>query len=259
MEYNFLSIDNFFPENMINQIYDIVCDSKWRYGWRSNKKFLNSHWNYSFVASNGLNGLDISENLSGVIKDSWDYIQEKYFNDMTLVRCYTNAHTYGVEGYPHTDSRRKKDKTVVVYLNKNWKKEWGGETVLFKGDDILHAELPKYNKALVFPSNEWHCARGVTRVCTDLRMTLMYKMCEKNSDPNRDAIQILLKELGTDKISHSDKQNIGRTFMDHLLGTYDMLAAREFPPEICMAGGTHAIFGTNLFTKKILEIGRAHV
>jgi hypothetical protein len=162
---------------------------------------------------------------------------------MSLMRCYTNAHTYGVEGYPHTDSKRTADQTVVLYLNHYWRREWGGETVLYDGQDIAHAEIPYYNRALMFPGIAWHAAKGVSRICTDLRMTLMFKVAPKDADPLRDDLQKFLKAVGAREKAHS-----GRSLMNHLLCTYDYLKLAGQSQTVCLAGGLHSIFGTNYYT-----------
>jgi hypothetical protein len=196
-----------------------------------------------------VNGLDASTKLSGAVADCWNYIQKTYFPDTVLLRCYANGHTYGVEGYPHTDSNRPQDRTLVVYLNKQWQRGWGGETVIYNGQRIVHAELPSYNRALNFSGFNWHAARGVTRICNDLRITLMFKFAPANTDSVRDRIQQFLDSIGTNTKSHS-----GSTLFVHLLSTYDLLKLAGQDETTCLAGAIHSIFGTNVFTEKTLSL-----
>ncbi len=36
----------------------------------------------------------------------WAQLQDRVLPGHALVRCYANAHTFGIEGYPHVDSRK---------------------------------------------------------------------------------------------------------------------------------------------------------
>lgn len=235
-------IEQVFPEELLKEVTKTIDSVPWRYGWASNKSIEFTHWNHSFAKGGALNTIDISDQLTGTIKTAWDHIQQHITGPQALLRCYTNSHTFGVEGYPHTDSRRSEDKTLVIYMNKHWQRDWGGETTIYSGNDIVHAELPKYNRGLVFSGSDWHSARAVTRICPAQRITLMFKYCELGLDPQRDKLQAFLTLIGADSIKHS-----GRTLWTHLLNVYDILKEHGYRTEICAAGGLHSIFGTNIF------------
>lgn len=235
-------IETLFPADLANKLEAYVANAPYKYGWPSNKNIGYSHWNYSIVKGGALNGLEVADKLPPLLAEAWEHLQKHYLGEQTLIRCYTNAHTFGVEGYPHTDSIREHDHTVVVYMNREWKREWGGETMLYDGYNIVHAELPKFNKGLVFKGNQYHTARSVSRICPELRRTLMFKFAPKNIDPKRDRIQSFLTHCGADDIKHS-----GRNLSVHLLSTYDILKAGGYDDITCAAGGLHSIFGTNIF------------
>jgi hypothetical protein len=110
------------PEGLIRSTTAFVKNNSWNYGWTSNKSIGFSHWNQNFGKSESENSLDITENLQGSMALIWNYLKSRYFPDTDLLRCYANGHTYGVEGYPHIDSRRSHDKTLVIYLNEDWKR-----------------------------------------------------------------------------------------------------------------------------------------
>jgi len=247
-------IEQVFPEELLKDVSTMIDSVPWRYGWASNKSIEFTHWNHSFAKGGALNTLDISDQLTGTIQQAWQHIQDNITGAQQLLRCYTNSHTFGVEGYPHTDSKRDADKTLVIYMNKHWQRDWGGETTIYHGDEIAHAELPKYNRGLVFSGSDWHSARAVTRICPAQRITLMFKYCEKNTDPQRDKLQSFLTLIGAEDVKHS-----GRTLWTHLLNVYDLLKQHGYRTEVCAAGGLHSIFGTNAFNKQMLRWDQRHV
>jgi hypothetical protein len=247
-------IEQVFPEELLKDVSTMIDSVPWKYGWASNKSIEFTHWNHSFAKGGALNTLDISDQLTGTIQQAWQHIQDNIVGPQQLLRCYTNSHTFGVEGYPHTDSKRDADKTLVIYMNKHWQRDWGGETTIYHGDEIAHAELPKYNRGLIFSGSDWHSARAVTRICPAQRITLMFKYCEKNLDPQRDKLQSFLTLIGAEDVKHS-----GRTLWTHLLNVYDILKAHGYKTEVCAAGGLHSIFGTNAFKKQMLRWDQRHM
>ncbi len=242
------SINNFLPTSIADSLHDYVRNLPFKYGWKSNKTIGYAHWNHDIAKAGPSNGLDVQNKLSGVVLDAWNFIKEAYMPEHILIRCYANTHTYGVEGYPHTDSLRPHDTTVVVYMNKNWKREWGGETLIYHGDSIEHAELPAFNRGLIFRGDQLHCARGVTRVCPEQRLTLMFKCAKVDADLQRDALQLLLQKHGAAKHGHKNG-----SLQNHLLVTYDMLKAAGQPDDVCLAGGAHSVFGTNIFKSVCID------
>jgi 2OG-Fe(II) oxygenase superfamily len=123
---------------------------------------------------------DCAEEVKGkapLIFAFWQHLSTTLFKGHTLVRCYANAQAYGSDGTIHTDSRSDDSYTAVYYPHAFWSPDWGGETVLFNFDktDIVASIYPKPNRLLVFKGNIPHVARGVSRICPVLRVTLMFK------------------------------------------------------------------------------------
>jgi Domain of unknown function (DUF6817) len=52
----------------------------------------------------------------------------------------------------------------------------------------------------------------------------------------------LLRELSTDESSHS-----GRTLLEHLKGTHDLLEKWQNPKDVCVGGLFHSIYGTQYY------------
>lgn len=239
---DFNIIKSILPPALLEVIKKDIAEGGWTYGWRSHPTIGFGHWNHDIGGTWSSNGLDITHELPEFYQRAWQHLKTNYFPNHTLVRCYANAHTYGVEGYPHQDSARDYDRTIVIYLNNNWRREWGGETMIYSGNQILHAELPEYNSGLEFKSNLWHCAKPVTRICPELRMTLMFKFAPANSDTDRDDLQRFLKDINAKAFSHRNGD-----LSKHLMFVYDTLKYSEFDRDTCLAGGAHSVLGTNIY------------
>jgi len=251
-EIKVVKVDSVFESDLFERLSVFVKTIGWEYGWRSNQNMGFGHWNYDFAKVVKENGEDVSSKISGVLLEAWEFLKENRFPNSVLLRCYANAHTYGIEGYPHTDSIRDCDETVVIYMNKVWKREWGGETIIYGDNDnnsIVHAELPSQNRAIIFPGRVWHVARSVTRICPELRVTLIFKLAPKNVDPLRDQVQRLLMDLKCHEIKHS-----GGLLIGHLLRCYDLLKNKNADSDLCAAAGLHSVFGTCIFKERALAI-----
>ena len=239
---NIQSIDDFFSDEIINGLDQEIKQRRWEYGWPSNPNLGYSHWNIEFANVIVENGLDTSTQLPDTISLAWQYISTQFPN-YRLIRCYANSHTFGVEGYPHRDSNKPGELTLLVYMNHNWRREWGGETMVYNGNKIIHAEIPKRNTVLIFPGDQYHVSRGLTRICPELRITVMFKMSPLATiDPERDRIQTFLQSCNADKRAHATCSLCG-----HLLRVYDLLKAAKQSQVICNAGAMHSIFGTNVY------------
>jgi hypothetical protein len=63
----------------------------------------------------------------------------------------------------------------------------------------------------------------------------------------REAMIALLQAAGAGKTKHS-----GRTLIDHLDGTYNLLHAAGCSRDVCLAGLAHSVYGTNRFRKQTI-------
>jgi len=107
----------------------------------------------------------------------WSGLAKTALKGHTLVRCYANGHTFGSDGSLHTDSVSPRSFTSIYYPHDRWSPNWGGETVFFNREetDIVASIYPKPNRLLIFQGAIPHVARGVSRICPVLRVTLMFK------------------------------------------------------------------------------------
>jgi hypothetical protein len=159
-----------------------------------------------------------------------------------------NAYTYGTEGYFHADSQRRDERTVVVFMNDYWEPDWAGETVfLDAGAEISKSVLPKRNRAVVFPSEVQHAGRGVSRKCTVLRRTLIFKARRRRSG-DFERLSAFLRDAGATRLAHKSG-----TLHDHLARTFSLLEGRGFDRTLCLGGGLHSIYGTNAYRRALLS------
>lgn len=177
-------IDHAIPGDLLRMVAEAVTGLAFRYGWSSNKTLHPfCHWNHNIALSGRKNTEDVSARLDrkkqyGPIRDWWDFLQKDVIGPADMLRCYVNAHTFGVEGYPHIDSKRPGETTALMYLNPMWRREWAGETEVFDeaGVEIVQAVMPRFGRILIFPSERYHVARSVTRMCPEARLTLVTKV-----------------------------------------------------------------------------------
>lgn len=245
-------LDNFFTEEILNELLLDYRNIQMKYGWPSNKKTdPHGHWNFDFGKCSSLNLADIKDKLPNNLKKIENYIKDKVdiLNDAILIRCYINGHTYGVDGYYHTDSDRPDEITFVFYLvNDKWKFDWGGETSFITPNEEVYSVIPKKNRAVIFQANILHCARGVSRKYTGLRKTLMFKFRKKRSD-NFEKLSKFLFANNALNYEHSNG-----SLHDHLVRTYQLLENGNLPEYVCFAAGLHSVFGTSIYKNKLLNL-----
>ena len=68
------------------------------------------------------------------------------------------------------------------------------------------------------------------------------------NDIQREKLILFLEEIGVNHTGHT-----GRSLMDHLMGTYDLLKKWGCDDSTAIAGGLHSVYGTNIFTKESIN------
>lgn len=218
------------------------------YGWRSvYDEYDTGHWNRILLNNSKIYPYD--HGMMPYIKHHpelellWNIIKLN-FGTQGLLRLYVNGYTYGTDAYAHRDEKwlndsfgeGSTDKTVILYLNKTWDKNWAGETVIFNDDDdIEFSVLPKYLRVISFDSLKVHAARPLSRLCKDLRKVLVFKTLSKKA--NSKEIDFLLNI--TKNYIHNEK-----SFFEHLYNTMLLLEKNQESKNLLAAGLFHSIYGT---------------
>lgn len=245
--------DDILTEDLIKPCRIWLDNARWSYGWKSNTDKPYGHWNVDITKTDKYNPTDVSDRLATPFAAVWDKLNKTIFNgEAKLTRCYSNRHTFGTEGYIHTDTDREGDYTCVVYMNEQWDADWGGETTFYTNDKstIINAVIPKYGRVAVFPGTIPHCARSITRVCPETRTTLMFKVLV-NPSTLYTSEQQLINFL--DDIGANTKPHKSGSLKDHLLRTYYLLKGNGLTDVVALAGGLHSVYGTNVFKNGCLS------
>ncbi len=175
--------DDLLDETNQQRVFAFLRGGGWRFGWRSNAKmdqYVFWHKHFAGHASPSEAPYDCADELhkrAPALYQLWSALEKTLLNGHVLHRCYANGLPFGCEGTIHTDSNSTLDHTSIYYPGVEWHPNWGGETVFFNREetDIVAAVYPKPNRFLMFPATTPHVARGVSRLCPQLRITLMFK------------------------------------------------------------------------------------
>ncbi|MGJ7529670.1 2OG-Fe(II) oxygenase [Variovorax sp. GB1P17] len=178
-------VDDLLPLEEQRDLHTFLSSGNWSHGWRSHagdaiQTFWHRHFAGSLDAAEASASPDVEAELARnapPVHGLWQRLKHSHFAGHALERCYANGLPYGCDGATHTDSVERGACTAVYYPHAHWDPDWGGETLIFNKDksDILAAIYPKPNRLLVFPGFVFHVARGVSRACPVMRITLMFK------------------------------------------------------------------------------------
>lgn len=165
-------IDDFFSENFCQSILDdfpdfdekLATDENGNIGGKAVHEHvsdLSDHYKQLDIMVQSKEFLNLVEKFTDIKGLKYD---PHYFGGGT----HNNLHGQDLD--PHVDfthhpiSGHHRRMNLIVYLNKEWKKEWGGNIELHKNprldpvhDDIISVE-PLFNRAVIFETNNisWH-------------------------------------------------------------------------------------------------------
>lgn len=177
-------VDDLVPEALQVEVLRLVRRPIWAYGWKSVKahdRFGFWHAHFAGGDKDSRSGCldELAANAQAQpIHELWKCLSGTLLQRHEPIRVYANAHTYGVEGYVHTDSSDQDNYfTVVYYAHGLWHPNWSGETVFVVPEtgDITHAVYPRPGRAVVFRGATPHVARSPSRECPELRITVVFK------------------------------------------------------------------------------------
>ena len=160
--------DNVLEDHNAILIDDAVKKLSWKYDYPSEPSKPNKHWHVLCGHNKeecDAASYDWAHSLFDLFMNKFDF-KFKY-NVENYERIYCNAHTHGIEPHLHIDDG---DFTMIYYPRMDWKKEWGGGTLV---DDTLVPYVG--NKLIVFTASLPHMAMPVSRECYQLRTCVVFK------------------------------------------------------------------------------------
>ena len=160
--------DDVLEEHNAILIDDEVKKLSWKYDYPSEPSKPNKHWHVLCGHNKeecDAASYDWAHSLFDIFVNKFDF-KSKY-DVVDYERIYCNAHTHGIEPHLHIDDG---DFTMIYYPRMDWKKEWGGGTLV---DDTLIPYVG--NKLIVFTASLPHKAMPVSRECYQLRTCVVFK------------------------------------------------------------------------------------
>ena len=129
--------------------------------------------------------LDISALATmGFFHDSKSAILKKYIPDnFEIFNSYVNLGIRGDQHEAHSDYYWKDGgKTLLLYVNKEWHRNWGGETVFFddQGVEIEYVTPFVPGRIIIFDSDIPHMAKEQSSLGPSYRFTLAIKFVKSN-------------------------------------------------------------------------------
>ena len=178
--------DDFLSKEQQQEINEFLCGPGWAFGAYSDPAPGASRYWFKHFAGIVRDGRETSDPIeferqlarnAPLVAKMWEGLRTGPLSGHVLSRCYANGYPSGAEGGLHMDSNISEHFTTIYYPHPTWHPNFAGETLFFnkEGSDILAAVYPKPNRLVVFPGVIPHVARGVSRTCPQLRITLMFK------------------------------------------------------------------------------------
>ena len=124
-----------------------------------------------------------SEEFFKLINSSSSFIiSEKKLLNYFLERAYVNYSVSSNVDRLHTDAYRENEYTILIYANKYWDLDWGGETLFYDSItlEIITAVKPVPGRIVLFKGNIPHSARPPQIHCPYPRYTIALKFIQKN-------------------------------------------------------------------------------
>ena len=175
-------IDNFLNENYVEKVHDSFpnnFDTWYKYWNPIEVKYLDNRIDkFDKVIQNVFEYLGKKEivNIISKITDIEDLEKDDFLHGAGLHAHPKNGRLMihlDYEKHPHHENKQRR-LNIILYLTKDWKKEWNGETELWD-EEVKKCEKKidvVFNRAILFQTNElsWHglpekikCPDGVFR------------------------------------------------------------------------------------------------
>lgn len=108
---------------------------------------------------------------------------QKYLKqDLIFIRAHSNGATFGQTCRFHIDFNAKNVWTFVLFTEKEWNTQWGGEFITFDPDNQEYKYTPYIpNSGALIPSNWEHYGAAPNDTTDKLRTTVAFSYSSKQS------------------------------------------------------------------------------
>ena len=158
-----------------------VCQPRWFFGQKSNNDTVYPMWGQGYY--DGFKG-EYKEDTNQWIREVGDRFMDICGDEYTLVRSMLAGNTFGQDGDIHDDWLVPGESlTGVLYLNRRWQDNWGGETVVYNREDRIQTEISKFEagKLIVFDGSNPHIGKGPQRACGELRCIIAVQAVKQDA------------------------------------------------------------------------------
>lgn len=175
--------DEFVPIELRKKLIKFLYSPIWSFGWQSVQGVGQFSFWHAKIAGKGRDSREscegefLNSEVTAPVAQLWELLRNGPLKRHEPLRIYANAHTYGVEGYPHTDSHEDNYFTTIYYGHIRWSLAWGGELLFYHHNqpEIIKAIVPRPGRLVFFPGRALHCAKSPSRDCNALRISLVIK------------------------------------------------------------------------------------
>lgn len=156
--------DNFLDDSEIERLYEICTLLEFSLQGRSK---MSHHKDYQDREISLIKVVDKDLKSYNFFKKIQDKISDKLGTEYSHFLSYINAFKFSDASLSHTDftlpNKLGLSKTALIYCNKEWDIDWGGETIfmdkLTKDAEIIKSIIPKPGRLVIFDSEIPHAAR----------------------------------------------------------------------------------------------------
>lgn len=179
-------IDNMFPWWVIEHVHDIVFNTySWFYGHTSNypddpRYDIGADPNWPEVPA--LKQQIFPPNSPNAHDSVWNMIYNAVASlipfELEVGEILVNGQQYIHNTIEHTDCQCDNGISWIYYVNRNWKEDWGGETVI-NLNNTWEKVFPKPGRVVLFKGNIPHHGMPPNSSYKGLRASLVYKTMRK--------------------------------------------------------------------------------
>ncbi len=169
-------------ENMLKNLWgSTVCQPRWFFGQKSKNDTVYPMWGQAFYDT--FKG-EYKEDANQWVREVGDRFLDICGDEYIMVRSMLAGNTFGQDGDIHDDWLVPGESlTGVLYLNRRWEDNWGGETVVYNREDRNQVEISKFEagKLIVFDGSNPHIGKGPQRACGELRCIIAVQAVKQDA------------------------------------------------------------------------------